>query len=202
MDYIPPELREGIGEITMAQEHHLPDLIPYASFPGEFHVHSNYSDGSSSIEELVQQALKLNYKFIGICDHSQSAKYAHGLSEETIREKNKLIDELQKKYPQIKILKGIEIDILGDGSLDTKDKILAELDIVVAAIHTAFTHRPEERILKAMDNPYVKIIAHPTGKLYGSREAYEIDLERVFKKASERNIAFGNKWQQQSHGFK
>lgn len=185
LQFIPPEMREDLGEIELAKDNNLPDIVRYENFPGDFHIHSNYSDGSSSIEEIVKTALDYGYKFVGIADHSQSAKYAGGLSIEKLIERNRVIDRIQKKYPQIKILKAMEVDILGDGSLDYPDDILAQLDIVIAAIHSGFTKNPEERIIKAMENKYVKIIAHPTGRLIGSRESYQIDLDKIFKKAIE-----------------
>jgi DNA polymerase (family 10) len=189
LQYIPPELREDLGEIELALKNNLPEIVDYANFPGDLHIHSNYSDGSNSIEEIVKEAIKYNYRFVAIADHSQSAKYAGGLSIDELIKRNKEIDEIQKKYPNIKILKAMEVDILGDGSLDYPDEILKQLDIVIAAIHTGLKKEPEKRILKAMENPYVKIIAHPTGRLISSRESYSIDLEKIFKKAAERNIA-------------
>lgn len=185
LQFIQPEMREDIGEIELAKKNQLPDLVPYDNFPGDFHIHSNYSDGKSSIESIVKEALNYGYKFVGIADHSQSAKYAGGLSIEKLIARNKEIDEIQKRYPHIKILKAMEVDILGDGSLDYPDDILAQLDIVIAAIHSGFKKEPEKRILKAMENKYVKIIAHPTGRLLSSRESYEIELENIFKKAAE-----------------
>jgi len=189
LQFIPPEMREDLGEVELAKDNNLPDIVKYENFPGDFHIHSNYSDGSSSIEEIVKTALNYGYKFVGIADHSQSAKYAGGLSIEKLLERNKEIDRIQKKYPQIKILKAMEVDILGDGSLDYPDDILAQLDIVIAAIHSGFTKNPEKRIMKAMENEYVKIIAHPTGRLIGSRESYQLDLDKIFKKAVETNTA-------------
>ncbi len=189
LQFIPPEMREDLGEVELAKNNNLPDIVKYENFPGDFHIHSNYSDGSSSIEEIVKTALNYGYKFVGIADHSQSAKYAGGLSIEKLIERNKEIDRIQKKYPQIKILKAMEVDILGDGSLDYPDDILAQLDIVIAAIHSGFTKNPEKRIMKAMENEYVKIIAHPTGRLIGSRESYQLDLDKIFKKAVETNTA-------------
>ncbi len=187
LDWIPPEMREDLGEVELAQKHQLPEIVDY-DIPGDTHIHSKYSDGVHSIEEIVQKALEFGYRFIAITDHSQSAKYAGGLSPERVIQRNKEIEALQKKYPKIKILKGMEVDILADGSLDYSDEILKSLDIVIAAIHIGFKNNPEGRILKAMENPYVNIIAHPTGRLISSRESYEINIDKILKKASELGV--------------
>ncbi len=191
MQFIPPEMRENTGEIELALKHKLPKLIDYNSIKGDLHVHSKWSDGSNTIRDLALFAKKLGYEYIGIADHSKSQRIAHGLSEEEVIERNKEIDKLNKTLP-IKILKVMEVDILPDGSLDYDDSILKKLDLVIAAIHSRFKSTKEEmtkRILKAMDNPYVRIIAHPTGRLLGQRQGYEIDLDRIIKKAKEKNIA-------------
>ncbi len=191
MQFIPPEMRENTGEIELALKHKLPKLIDYNSIKGDLHVHSKWSDGSNTIRDLALFAKKLGYEYIGIADHSKSQRIAHGLSEEEVIERNKEIDKLNKTLP-IKILKVMEVDILSDGSLDYDDSILKKLDLVIAAIHSRFKSTKEEmtkRILKAMDNPYVRIIAHPTGRLLGQRQGYEIDLDKIIKKAKEKNIA-------------
>ncbi len=183
--WIPPEMREDRGEIELAAENRLPKLIELKDIRGDLHVHSKWSDGGATIEEVVQAAVARGYEYIAICDHSQSVKYAHGLDEERVQQKLEEIAKLQEKFPQIRILAGTEVDILSDGSLDYSDTILSQFDIVVAAVHQGFKQQVTERLLAAMDNPHVFIIAHPTGRLISKREGYEMEIEKVMKKASE-----------------
>jgi len=190
MDTPPPEIREDTGEIEAALEHRLPDLIDYGDIKGDLHIHSNWSDGASTIEEIALKAIEMGYKYIAITDHSKSLRVASGLSEEDLLKRNEEIDKLNKKFKgKIKILKSIEVDILPDGSLDYNDEILSQLDFVVAAIHSRFTQDNTKRILKAMENPYVNAIAHPTGRVIGQRESYPVDIEAVIKKAAETGTA-------------
>jgi len=182
---IPPELREDRGEIELALQGQLPQIVDYSDIKGDLHVHSYYSDGNLSLEELARLAQKLNYEYIAVCDHSQAAKYAHGLTAERLQQQIKESDLLNQKLQGIKILKGIEVDILPDGQLDLPDSILKELDIVIAAIHSGFKKNVTERIIKALENPWVTIIAHPSGRLISKREGYDVDLE---KKAKELGI--------------
>jgi len=183
IDWIPPELREDRGEIELAAQGKLPRLIELKDIQGDLHVHSTYSDGHASIQDMANQAMKLGYRYLGICDHSTSAQYANGLSPERLLEQLVEIDRLNQNFRDFKIIKGAEVDILSDGSLDFPDEILAKLDIVIAAIHSGFTKQPTERLLKAMEHPRVNIIAHPTGRLISQRQGYEIDLNRVLEKA-------------------
>lgn len=183
---IPPELREDRGEIELAAKGQLPQIVDYTDIKGDLHVHSRYSDGNLSLPELAEIAKKLNYEYIAVCDHSQSAKYAHGLTINRLREQIKEIDLLNQKIQGFKILKGIEVDILADGQLDLPDSILKELDIVIAAIHSGFRKSVTERIIRALENPWVTIIAHPSGRLISKREGYEVDLEKVLVKAKEK----------------
>ena len=186
MDTPPPEIREDTGEIEAALEHRLPNLVGYDEIKGDLHIHSNWSDGASTIEDYVKKALEMGYRYIAITDHSKSLKVAGGLTEEELLKRNYEIDKLNEKYSgKIKILKGTEVDILPDGSLDYPDEILAQLDFVVAAIHSRFSQDNTERILKAINNPYVNAIAHPTGRVIGQREGYPLDLERIMKAAAE-----------------
>ncbi len=186
MDTPPPEIREDTGEIEAALEHRLPNLVGYDEIKGDLHIHSNWSDGASTIEDYVKKALEMGYRYIAITDHSKSLKVAGGLTEEELLKRNYEIDRLNEKYSgKIKILKGTEVDILPDGSLDYPDEILAQLDFVVAAIHSRFSQDNTERILKAINNPYVNAIAHPTGRVIGQREGYPLDLERIMKAAAE-----------------
>lgn len=187
--WIPPEMREDRGEVELAASSDLPELIELKDIRGDLHVHSNYSDGHFSVENMAEKARQLNYNYLAICDHSQSAAYANGLSAEKLLEQIKHIDVLNKRFHDFKILKGIEVDILADGSLDFPDSILAQLDIVVASIHSGFKQNPTERILKALDNPLVDIIGHPTGRLINRREGYEVDLTKVFEKAKSKGVA-------------
>jgi DNA polymerase (family 10) len=190
MDTPPPELREDTGEIEAALKHQLPELIELSDVKGDLHVHSNWSDGASSLEELVKRAMELGYSYMAITDHSKSLKVAKGLSEEDLERRNYEIDKLNEKLGgKFKLLKGIEVDILPDGSLDYSDEILKQLDFVVAAVHSRFTQDNTSRILKAIENPYVNVIAHPTGRVIGSREAYPLDLDAIMKAAAETGTA-------------
>jgi DNA polymerase (family 10) len=190
MDTPPPEIREDTGEIEAALNHSLPELVDYTDIKGDLHVHSNWSDGASTIEEIAFKAIEMGYEYVAITDHSKSLKVAGGLSEEELLKRNEEIDRLNEKLKgKIRILKGIEVDILPDGSLDLSDEILSQLDFVVAAIHSRFTQDNTERILKAMENPYVNAIAHPTGRIIGQRDGYPLDLETLFKKAAETSTA-------------
>ena len=187
LPWIPPEIREDRGEIECALENQLPDLIDYTDIKGDLHVHSNYSDGHSTIEEIAKHAKSLGYEYIAICDHSQSVKYAHGLTEDRLKRQIEEIDKLNERITGIKILKGIEVDILPDGKLDFPDKLLAQLDYVVASIHIGFKKNVTERMLLALENPYVHTLAHPTGRLISKREGYDVDLDKVFEAALKNN---------------
>lgn len=189
MPFIPPEIREDRGEIEAALNKTLPVLVEEDDILGDMHVHTNYSDGTSSIEEIVRKAIEKNYKFIGLADHSKTSKFAGGLTVEKLRERNHDIDEISKRYPGIIILKGMEVDILGDGSLDYPDEILAELDFVIASIHQGFKKNVTERLLKAMENPFVDIIGHPTGRLISRREGYDVDIDVVIEYAGKTSTA-------------
>ena len=190
LPYIYPELREERGEIEAALLGRLPKIIDLKDIKGDLHVHSKWSDGTPSIKDIVRVAKEKKYSYIAICDHSQSIKIAGGLSIERLKKQINLIRKLNKKFKGFRILAGTEVDIKSDGSLDYSDKILKELDIVVAAIHTGFKQSQEQltkRIIKAMENKYVNVIAHPTGRLLGQREPYALDMEKVLQKAKETN---------------
>jgi len=190
METPPPEIREDTGEIEAALEHRLPKLIGYNEIKGDLHIHSNWSDGASTIEDYVKKAIQMGYKYIAITDHSKGLKVANGLSEEDLERRNYEIDKINEKYKgKIKVLKGAEVDILPDGSLDYPDEILKELDFVVAAIHSRFNQDNTERIIRAMNNPYVNAIAHPTGRIIGQREGYPLDMERILREAAETGTA-------------
>lgn len=192
LPYISPELREDTGEIEAGLKGRLPKLVTLGDIKGDLHVHSNYSDGYSSIKELAKQAKKMGYRYICITDHSKTLPVAGGLKEAELLKQIKEIRALNKKLKGFRVLAGIEVEILNDGSLDYKDEILGQLDLVIAAIHSGFKQGKDKltkRIIEAMKNRYVNVIAHPTGRLMGVRDAYEIDLEEVFKAAKETNTA-------------
>ena len=184
LSYIVPELREDRGEVEAAREGSLPKLVCSSDIKGDLHVHSNWSDGGSSIEALVKEAMTLGYEYIAITDHSQGLKIAGGLDKEKLKQKRKEIERLSKKYKGIRILRGTEVDIDSDGRLDYSDDILKEMDIVIGAIHSGFKQSREKltrRIVKACRNQHVHMIAHLTGRLWGAREPYEVDLKEILK---------------------
>lgn len=190
LPYIEPELRENRGEFEAAERGNLPELIKLSDIKGDLHTHTNLTDGKNTLEEMAEAAQKLGYKYIANTDHSKRVTVAGGLDEKQVFENIKRTDKLNENFKDFTILKGIEVDILEDGSLDLSDKVLKELDIVVGAIHYKFNLSREEqteRILRAMDNHYLNIIAHPTGRLINEREPYDIDLEKIMQKAKENN---------------
>lgn len=187
LQYIPPELRENMGEIEAAERGDLPILLEEKDICGLFHVHTNFSDGADSPESMVQAAKKIGLKYIGISDHSQSAYYAGGLKREDIAKQRILIEELNKKHAPFYIFQGIESDILPDGSLDYEDDILAGFDFIIAAIHSNFNMSGNEmtgRIIKALQNPYTTMLAHPTGRLLLAREPYAVNIMEVIDSAA------------------
>jgi DNA polymerase (family 10) len=178
MQFIPPEIRENIGEIELAIEHRLPELVQ--SIKGDMHVHSKWSDGDASIKEIARKAKEMGYRYVAVCDHSKSLKVARGLDEKRLEARNKEIDAINVEG--VKILKGMEVDILENGSLDMDKKALDGLDIVIAAVHTRLKMSEKDmtnRVIKALGNDVVDIFAHPTGAMTGRREGYRIDLARV-----------------------
>jgi DNA polymerase (family 10) len=185
MAYVPPEMREDRGEVEAAAQNRLPRLVELRDIKGDLQMHSTYSDATATIREMADHAQRLNYEYILITDHSQSAKYAHGLEPKRLYQQWKEIDALNKRFKNFHVLKGIEVDILGDGRLDYSDKILKEFDLVVASIHQGFTKNVTQRICAAMKNPYVDIIGHPTGRLISSREGYVIDIHKVMETAAQ-----------------
>jgi len=190
MSFIPPELREGLDEIELALKGEIPNLIGEKDLIGVFHIHSTYSDGSDTLEDMIAECEKLGFKFVGIADHSKSAYYAGGLTEDRLEQQWREIDELQKKF-KIKILKGSEVDILPDGSLDYSNDILSKFDFVIASIHSKFKMTEEEatqRIIKAMNNPYVTIIGHPTGRLLLGRDGYPVNMKKIIDEASKLGV--------------
>lgn len=192
LQYIPPELREMRGEFEAAQAGKIPKLIELKDIKGDLHLHTRATDGANSIEEMAEAAKKLGYEYILITDHTQSTRVAGGLNEKEMLKHLRDIRAAGKKVKGIKILAGAEVDILPDGSLDYPDEILRQLDMVVAAVHSRFKMPEEEmtrRITKAMENKYIKILAHPSGRLIGEREAYEVDMEKVLQAAKKNKVA-------------
>jgi DNA polymerase (family 10) len=186
--YIEPELRENRGEIEACLGGRLPKLIEHLR--GDLHMHTIYSDGANSIEEMVKKAIELNYEYIAITDHSKRLSVANGLDEKRLLEQLDEIERIKKKYPKIKILKGAEVDILEDGSLDFSDEVLGRLDVVVGAIHYKFNldkKTQTKRILKALTK--INILAHPLNRLINKREGIEAEWDEVFKVAKELNVA-------------
>ncbi len=191
LDYIEPELRENMGEIEAAAEHILPVLIEEKDIRGIFHVHSHYSDGASSLSDMVNAAERLGYEYIGISDHSQSAFYANGMKEDRIKKQHEEIDQLQEKYPEIHIFKGIESDILPDGLLDYDDSTLSSFDFVIASVHSNFNMSEKDmtrRVIRAMRHPNVTFLGHPTGRILLAREGYPLNLPEVIKAAREHKV--------------
>ncbi len=189
---IPPELREDAGEIEAALEGRLPDLIALGDIKGDLHVHTKWSDGSHDLDTVVEAAKKKGYSYVAITDHTKGLGVAHGLDEKRLAEEVKLITDANRRSGEFKILAGTEIDIRADGKLDLANEALAKLDIVVASVHSGF-RQPEEqitkRILAAIRNPYVTVIAHPTGRLIGERDAYAVDMEAVLREAATYGVA-------------
>lgn len=194
--WIPPELREDIGEVELAQSGKLNDLlkelIGYDDIRGDIHCHSNYSDGGESIYAMASYAKSLGYEYIVITDHSQSLKIAKGLEIERLYKQWEEIDQLNNsgKLDKFKVFKGTEVDIKNDGTLDYPDEVLKRMDFVIASIHSGFRENEEiitKRIIKAMENPYVTAIGHPTGRILNSRDPYKVDLIEIFKKAKDTN---------------
>lgn len=187
MDYIPPLLREDRGEIKAAQNHTLPVLVTVDDIKGEVHCHSTWSDGADSIEAMARAALARGYEYLVISDHSQSLGIANGLTPERLRQQRREIDEVQALLPRIRLLQGTEMEIKADGTLDFADEVLAELDFVVASVHTGLRQDREtltRRTLAAINNPYVHLIGHPSGRLLTQREAGDFDMEAIMQAAA------------------
>lgn len=189
--YIPPYLRESESIITKAKANKLPLVLQPSDIKSIIHNHSNWSDGTNTVEEMANECIKRGYEYFVISDHSKSAFYAKGLSEERIREQHKYIDELNKKLKPFKIFKSIECDILNDGSMDYTDDILATFDLVIASVHSNLKMTEEKamaRVLKAISNPYVTILGHMTGRLLLSRNGYPLDHKKVIDACIANNV--------------
>lgn len=192
LPFIPVELREDRGEIEAALEKRLPELVELKDIQGDLHIHSNWSDGVNSIEEIISASKERGYKYAAITDHSRSLGIAKGLSEERLINQRETIRKLNQKEKDFTILSGIEMDIKTDGTLDYYDDILKEMDWVIASIHSGFKQDKEKitnRIINAVKNPHVNVIAHPTGRLLGRRDPYGVDVEAVIEAAAKYNTA-------------
>ncbi|MBE3126495.1 MAG: DNA polymerase/3'-5' exonuclease PolX [Acidobacteria bacterium] len=182
--WIAPEMREDRGEVEFGLAGRLPRLVETGNIKGDLHVHTRASDGNLSLTEIVDLARKMGYSYVAICDHSQAAKYAHGLAADRLAAEIDEIAALNRTLKGFRVLKGSEVDILADGSLDFPDELLGRLDFVVAAVHSGFKKNVTERMLKALENPHVRTIAHPTGRLISGREGYDVDIDRVIDGAA------------------
>lgn len=192
LPFIEPELREGDFELGLAQENKLPKLVEMADLKGVLHNHSTYSDGRHSLREMAEKCIELGYEYLGISDHSQTAFYANGLTEERILEQHTEIDKLNEELAPFKIFKGIESDILSDGSLDYPEDILKSFDFIVSSIHGNLKMDKEKatnRLLKAIENPYTTILGHPTGRLLLKREGYPIDHKAVIDACAKHGVS-------------
>jgi DNA polymerase (family 10) len=192
LSYIPPELREDTGEIEAAAEGKLPNLVEIGDIKGDLHVHTKRSDGSHDFDELVEEARKRGYEYIAITDHSKGLGIARGLSVERLLDEMKEIEAINRKLKGFRLLAGVEVDIRGDGRMDFPDDLLKKMDIVVASIHSGFRQSRQQimnRMESAMKNPYVSVIAHPTGRLIGERDPYDLDIHKLLSMAKETGTA-------------
>ncbi len=192
MQWIPPEIREDQGEVELALRGNLPVLIEMSDIKGDLHIHTVYSDGTDEIETIVRKARELGYRYVAITDHSPSLAVAKGMTPEKVYRQREEIKRINKECPDVKVLLGMEVDILADGSLDCPEDILDLLDVVIVAIHSRFRMGRDEmtsRIITAISHPKVNILAHPTGRLLGERDSYEVDMEAVMRVAKEKQVA-------------
>jgi DNA polymerase (family 10) len=193
MDWMPSEIRENLGEIEAAVNHSLPHLIELADIKGDVHMHTTATDGHNSIREMADAALERGYQYIAITDHSKNLAMTNGLDDQRALEHIQRIREVDKQMEgRIRVFPGIEVDILADGALDLSDEVLAQMDVVIASVHTRFEQSREEmtaRVLRALENPYTRILGHPTGRLLLRREAFQIDLGIVLRRAAELGVA-------------
>lgn len=190
LQFIPPEVREDTGEVTAFKE--LVELVEIKDIRGDLHMHTTWSDGAQTLEEMVNKARGYGYEYIAITDHSKNLRVANGLDESRLRKQREEIMKLNEKYQDIHIFAGVEMDILPDGSLDFTDDFLKEMDYVIAAIHSSFSQTEEQimkRLYTALENPYVSLIAHPTGRLIGRRNGYKVNMEKLIERAKETNTA-------------
>ncbi len=192
LDWIPPELRENCGEIEVAAKHALPKLVELGDIRGEVHMHTVETDGRCTIDEMAQAAKERGYRYIAITDHSKNLAFANGLDDPRAEQHIRRIRAANEQIEGITILAGIEVDILGDGELDLSDSVLEQMDVVVASVHSLFSQEPQQmtdRLLRAISNPNVSFLGHPTGRLLLKRDAYKFDMEAILKAAAEHKVA-------------
>jgi DNA polymerase (family 10) len=192
LDYIPPELRENLGEIDAAEAHTLPTLISQSDLQGDVHMHTVETDGRNTIEEMAEAARAHGYQYMAITDHSKNLAFANGLDDQRAVEHIKRIRAANENTDGIRIFAGIEVDILADGTLDLSDSVLEQMDLVIASVHSHFNQSPTEmtdRLLKAVENPNTSFLGHPTGRLLLRRDAYQFDVDAVLKAAAQRKVA-------------
>jgi DNA polymerase (family X) len=192
MDYVPPELRENLGEIEAAEKHTLPELITQKDIQGDVHMHTVETDGRNTIEEMAEAAKGHGYKYMAITDHSKNLAFANGLDDKRAVEHIKKIRAMSDKMDGIKILAGVEVDILEDGSLDLSDSVLEQMDIVIASVHSHFNQSSTEmtdRLLKAISNANTSLLGHPTGRMLLRRDAYPFDMDAILKLAAQKKVA-------------
>lgn len=192
LDYIPPEMRENLGEIDLAQNHALPQLIAQEDLQGDVHMHTVETDGKNTIEEMAEAAMTHGYKYMAITDHSKNLAFANGLDDKRAVEHIQRIREVGKKFEGITVFAGIEVDILADGDLDLSDDVLAQMDVVIASVHSVFNQEPAkmtDRVLKAIENPNTSIIGHPTGRIQLRRDGYQFDMHAVLTAAAKHKVA-------------
>ena len=192
LDYVPPEMRENLGEIDAADKHTLPNLLALEDLQGDVHMHTVETDGRNTIEEMAEAAMARGYKYMAITDHSKNLAFANGLDDQRAVAHIRKIREASDRIGGIKIFAGIEVDILADGDLDLSDDVLAQMDVVIASVHSVFNQEPAkmtDRLLKAVSNPNTSIIGHPTGRLQLRRDAYEFDMDAVLTAAAKNKVA-------------
>ncbi len=192
LDYIPPEMRENLGEIDLAEKHALPKLIEQTDLQGDVHMHTVETDGKNTIEEMAEAAQARGYRYMAITDHSKNLAFANGLDDKRAVEHIARIRDAEKRLGGIRIFAGIEVDILAEGDLDLSDDVLAQMDIVIASVHSVFNQEPEkmtERLVKAIENPNTSIIGHPTGRIQLRRDGYKFDMTAVLAAAAKRKVA-------------
>jgi DNA polymerase (family 10) len=193
MEWIPPEMRECLGEIESAAQHELPHIVEAGDIRGDVHMHTTASDGRNSIREMAEAALNCGYWYIAITDHSKNLAMTNGLDEKRAVKQIAQVREVDRAMEgRIRVLTGIEVDILADGALDLDDEVLAQMEVVIAAVHTRFEQSREEmteRVLRAIENPYVRILGHPTGRLLLRREPFALDMGAVLRRAAELGVA-------------
>ncbi len=193
LQFIPPEMREDRGEIEFAQRYEIPELVKISDIKGDFHVHSNYSDGSNTIEEMALYAKSLGYEYIVVSDHAKALGVAHGLSLDRFREQKKQIEQINEKMHPFKVFQGVELNILSDGSVDFEDKDLSFFDVCLAGIHTGMNQEESQitkRVIKTLNTKGVRVLVHPTGRIINGRDEYKINVEKVFEEGKRNKSVF------------